>query len=135
MHLTRPMIRHVAAALAAAIATIYFLIGFGALSVVNAKPGDPSLLPFGLFAGSGFLVGAVLLVTADRRILWALGAVLQVLVAIMYVAIAPQRDPQFEVWGITLRVIQVPLFAALLYLATHSAEPHAASLAAQRRRF
>jgi hypothetical protein len=40
-----------------------------------------------------------------------------------YFAVAPSRTPAFEVWGITLRIIQVPLFAALVLLALRTPEP------------
>jgi hypothetical protein len=50
---------------------------------------------------------------------WALAAILQVLIAVVYFAVAPMRDPSFEMWGIVLRVLQLGLFAALTYLALH----------------
>lgn len=118
----RRTIRAVGAALAGTMATIYFLIGLGVFNVVTDKPADASMLGFGASAGAMFLLGAILLLAFDRRWLWVAGAILQVLVAAMYIAVAPDRDPHFEVWGITLRVIQVGLFAALAYLALRPAE-------------
>jgi hypothetical protein len=120
VQLSRRTIRYLAAAAAAAMAVIYYLIGLEILHVVDAPPEGMSLFWFGIPAGSAFLLGAVLLVAFDRRILWILGAVLQVLVALGYLAVAPDRTPAFEVWGITLRIIQVPLFAFLVYLALRS---------------
>jgi hypothetical protein len=38
------------------------------------------------------------------------------------VAVAPDREPSFEPWGITIRVIQVSLLAALVVLATDEPE-------------
>ena len=125
----RRTVRYVGALAAAAIAAIYYLIGIGVLKVVDpgATAGDaPDMIVFGGGAGTMFLVGAILLFGTDRRLLWIVGAILQVLVAAMYVAVAPSRSPQFEPWGITLRLIQVPLFAALLYLAWRA--PRAAEL-------
>jgi len=117
MQLSRRTIRYVAATAAAAMAIIYYLIGLEVLHVVVEPPESMSLFWFGIPAGSAFLLGAVLLVVFDRRILWILGAVLQVLVALGYLAVAADRTPAYEVWGITLRIIQVPLFAFLVYLA------------------
>ena len=122
-HMNRHTIRLVAAGLAAAMAVIYFLIGVGVLTVVDGQAGDPSMLGFGASAGALFLVGAILLFEFDRRWLWIAGALLQIFVAAMYVAVSPERTPAFEVWGITLRVIQVPLFAALVYLALRPTAP------------
>jgi hypothetical protein len=116
VHLNRRTIRYAAAGLSAVMAAIYFLIGIGALHVVETHPGDPSLLAFGLPAGGAFLLGSLLLVLFDRRELWILGAVLQVLVVLGYFAVAASRTPAFELWGITLRLIQIPLFVALVYL-------------------
>lgn len=128
MQLDRRAIRYVAAASAAAMAAIYYLIGLGVLSVVRGQGGDGTvdLFAFGAMAGSGFLLGAILLAVMDRRVLWILGAILQVLVFLAYLNVAPQRDPPFEIWGITLRVLQVPLFLALMVLAVRAPEPGAA---------
>lgn len=117
----RRTVRYAAATLAGAMASIYFLIGVGVLIVVTPVEGDASMLAFGASAGAAFLLGALLLIAVDRRVLWVLGAVLQVLVVWAYIAVAPDRTPAFETWGITLRVIQLPLFAALVYLAVRPA--------------
>lgn len=112
----RRTVRYAAAASAAVIALIYFLIGLGVLTVVTPAGDDPSMTFFGFSAGGAFLLGAVLLTALDRRMLWILGAVLQIFVVWGYVAVAAGRTPAFEFWGIALRIIQVPLFAALVYL-------------------
>lgn len=116
----RRQVRYLAGIAAGAMAAIYFLIGLGVLQVVepgSATEGSPDMLVFGASAGAMFLLGAVLLLAVDRRFLWVGGAILQVLVFAMYLVVSQQRTPAFELWGITLRVIQVPLFAALVYLA------------------
>ncbi|HYL41493.1 MAG TPA: hypothetical protein VET90_09305 [Candidatus Binatus sp.] len=120
--MTRPTIRYVGAAAASVMAVIYFCIGLGVLQVIDPASQTDSLLPFGAAAGAMFLLGAILLATTDRRALWVLGAVLQVAVAVMYVAVGQQRTPPFEIWGVTLRVIQVPLLAVLVYLAVRAPE-------------
>ena len=109
----RPAIRYFAAALAALMTIIYFLIGFNIVSVI-AKPEDQI---FGIFAGVAFALGMVLLVATDRRVLWILGAVFQIFVFYTYFSLAPQRVPTYEIWGVLLRVIQIPLLIALAYLA------------------
>lgn len=115
----RVTIRHVAAFLAAATATIYLLIGFSVVNVVQVPAGqDPNVqLYFGLPAALAYAFGAGLLMVTDRRVLWILGAVLQVMVIAMYLAVSVNRVPAFEGWGITLRVLQALLLGALLYLA------------------
>lgn len=133
-HMNRHTIRLVAAGLAAAMAVIYFLIGVGVLTVVDGQAGDPSMLGFGASAGALFLVGAILLFEFDRRWLWIAGALLQIFVAAMYVAVSPDRTPAFEVWGITLRVLQVPLFAALVYLALRPTAPQPGRIQQSGRR-
>jgi uncharacterized protein len=120
--LGRRTIRYVAATPAATIALIYFLIGVGVLTVVTPVDGDQSMLVFGASAGAAFLLGAALLFVFDRRALWIVGAILQLLVVWGYFAVASDRDPSFETWGISLRFLQIPLFAALVYLALRSRE-------------
>lgn len=114
----RRTIRLAAAGIATAMALIYFGIGTGVLQVGSAQGADDGfLLIFGASAGGAFLLGAVLLSSLDRRWLWVLGALFQVFVVFGYLAASTTRVPTFEVWGITLRVLQLPLLAALIHLA------------------
>jgi hypothetical protein len=113
----RRRIRYAAAFLAALTALIYFLIGFRVLIVLDANADQI----FGLFAGAAYALGALLLLTVDRGPLWILGAVLQVFVIYTYFNLASQRTPAFEIWGILLRVAQVLLLLALVYLAVRPA--------------
>lgn len=116
-HARRRTIRYVAAAASAVTAILYFAIGVGVLKVVDEVSADaPSMLAFGAPAGAAFVVGAVLLAAVDRRILWVLGAVLQVLVIVMYIVVSAQRTPPFETWGILIKVLQAAILAALVYL-------------------
>ena len=117
MHLERRTIRLAAAGVSATMAVIYYLIGIGLLPVLNEGVSTDGLVVFGAMAGSAFLLGAVLLLEFDRRVFWILGFALQIFVFWGYFSIAPQRDPAFEMWGITLRVLQLPLIALLFYLA------------------
>jgi hypothetical protein len=110
----RRQVRLVAAALSAACAVIYVLIGLGL--IYPTAPNDQGMLAFGGLAGGAFALGAGLLLTIDRRAAWILGAALQVLAIVAYFQVAPQRTPPFEPWGISLKVLQVGILAALLYL-------------------
>jgi hypothetical protein len=117
MNLSRTTIRHAGAVVAAVMAVMYFLIGAGILQVVTPNEDPGFLFVFGAGAGGAFLLGALLLMRFDRRWLWMLGAAFQVFVYWGYFSVAPDRTPAFEPWGITLRIVQVPLLIALLYLA------------------
>jgi hypothetical protein len=121
--LRRHQVRYLAAAAALLTATIYALIGLGVLSVVSETATDaPPLLTFGLSAGAAYLLGAVLLLAIDRRIAWVLGAILQIGVIVMYIAVAPNRTPPYELWGITIKVLQALLLVALVYLSIRPPE-------------
>jgi len=106
-------IRLAAAGLAALIAIVYFLIGFQLISVIDT----PSDQIFGIFAGAGYALGVALLLRVKRRIVWILGALLQVFVIFTYFNLASERSPAYEVWGIALRVAQVLLLILLAFLA------------------
>lgn len=111
----RRTIRYLGAVAAFAIAVIYFLIGFHLVSVVTSSDQG-----FGLFAGVAFAVGALLLLAFDKRVYWVLGFVLQVFVMVVYFSLASQRTPAFELWGIALRILQLPLIAVLASLSLHA---------------
>ena len=120
MHLERRTVRLAAAGVSATMAAIYYLIGVGLLPVADGDAAKDGLLVFGTMAGSAFLLGAILLVAFERRVFWILGFAFQIFVFWAYFSIAPQREPAFEVWGITLRLLQLPLIASLLYLAVQA---------------
>jgi hypothetical protein len=117
--MNRQTIRNLAAGIATLMALIYFMIGFHFVQVVRVEPAGSDMFGFGVGAGLLFLATAAVIVLIDRRVVWALAAILQVLIAVVYFAVAPMRDPSFEMWGIVLRVLQLGLFAALTYLALH----------------
>ena len=104
-------VRGLAAVTAAVIALLYLAIYAGLLSVGRAESGDLGVLGV---AGGLFAVLAIALWRIRSRLLWAGVAGLQVLLGVMYVAVAPERDPAFEVWGILIRVLSVILVAALV---------------------
>src|SRR5690606_235327 len=111
----RTITRRIAGGLAAAIAIVYFLIGS---EVVTVWEGGVGQRQFGLLAGSAFLAGAVVISFTDKRVLWVLGALAQVPIILAYFDFASEREPAFEPWGITIRVLQVVLIFALGYLAS-----------------
>jgi hypothetical protein len=115
--MSRRTVRNFAAAVAAVTALLYALIGVEVLAIVAPGTNDEGdLLMFGLPAAGAFLVGALLLVLFDNRILWALGAILQVLVIVGYFVFAGIRTPQFELWGILIKISQLALLGALAWL-------------------
>jgi predicted permease len=109
----RRTIRYVAAGLAAATTLLYLLIGLRIVTVIQDQTQQPA---FALPAAVVFGLLTVLLLVADRRLLWAGVAVFVGLVIAMYFGVAPQREPQFETWGLLIRVVQVGLVVALGYL-------------------
>jgi hypothetical protein len=117
------MIRYDAAAIATAMALIYLGIGFGVLDVGGSEAEKAFLIVFGGLAGGAFLLGALLLVRFDRRWLWIVGVAFMVFVYWAYVDVSKTRTPPYELWGITLRIIQLPLLAALIYLAVRPPQP------------
>lgn len=115
-------LRYLTAALAAAAALIYFLIGFRAVSVI--EPTSDQMV-FGLMAGSTYALGAALLLVLKRRSVWILGAALQVFVILQNFNVASERTPAYEIWGVVLRVIQVMMFIGLAYLIARHSIGHA----------
>ncbi len=108
----RRTIRYFAAVLSGATALMYFLIGFHVVSVLDA-PADQT---WGIVPGVAYAFGALLLLAFDRRVLWILGAILQVFVIYTYFNLASQRTPAFEVWGILIRIAQLTILIALVHL-------------------
>ena len=115
----RRRVRYFAAAMAASASLIYFLIGLRVVSVIQ-NPEEQ--VGFGFAAGAGFAISTLLILSVDQRSLWVAGAVLQALIIFMYFTLAVERIPEFEVWGILLRIVQVPLLAAVTYLAIRPRE-------------
>jgi hypothetical protein len=93
------------------IAAVYGLIFAGVVSVGRAEAGELGILGV---AGGVHLVLAAGLWVWPRRLLLAGTAVLQVLLGAMYLAIAPERDPSYEVWGLTIRALSVLLVILLV---------------------
>lgn len=115
----RRKVRYFAAAMAAIVSGLYFLIGFQVVTVIQ-NPEDQAA--FALPAAVAFAVGALVILAFDNRAVWVAGGVAQSLIIFMYFSAASQREPQFEGWGISIRVAQVLLVVALGYLAFRGRE-------------
>jgi hypothetical protein len=106
--------RYYAVALTLITSLAYFLIGLQVLTVLE-DPGDQT--SFGFIAGSAFLLGALVIILTDNRVVMGLGAFAQAFIIFTYFNLASEREPAFEIWGILIRVVQLLLFGALVYLA------------------
>lgn len=98
------------------------MYGLIALHVVTVLDGPTSQVARDQFAFAApaslvFMVGALLLARYDDRRPWVLGAVLQLLIIAMYLSVADEREPAFELWGVTIRALQVFLLVPLALLA------------------
>ena len=105
-------VRLVVAGVAGLVAVLYLLIGFDVITVVQdqAEAGAAPVLIAGvLFAA----LAAALLITASRGVFVA-GAVLQVVVLVMYLVVAAERVPAFEAWGLAIKTLQAGLLAAFV---------------------
>lgn len=116
MELDRRRLRSIGALASGTMAVIYYLIGLGVLGIGGSTSGaSVDLAMFGFSAGTAFLLQALLLLWTDRRWVWVLSAIFQVWVALVYVMVSGTREPPFEMWGIALRILQVPLLAVVVY--------------------
>jgi hypothetical protein len=116
------VLRNVVVALCGACALVYFAIGLGL--VYEQKPEGVQLWAFGFSAALAFGLGVVLMLARSGRVVWILGALFMVLAIVAYLAVSPRRDPSFEIWGISLKIAQVAILAALLGLLVHDRSPH-----------
>jgi peptidoglycan/LPS O-acetylase OafA/YrhL len=123
MHLDRHRIRSLGALASWTMALIYYLIGLGVLGIGGSRSDESvDLRVFGFSAGTAFLILGLLLMRTDRRWVWVLAAIAQVWVFLVYFMVSGTREPPFEIWGIALRLIQVPLLVILVYLAWRPAQ-------------
>lgn len=104
---------HLAASLAGTIAVLYGLLFAGALTIEGATEAELGVLGV---AAMVFVALTGLLCWRRSRMLWAAAAALQLLLGWMYVAIAPERDPAFELWGVTIRAVSFALLVVLIRL-------------------
>lgn len=111
---TRKIVRWSAAGLSGITALLYLLIGLNVVSIGEITPEEQTA--FALPAAAVFLGGLIVALLWDKRWLWLVGALGLTLIIVMYFNLASQRVPDYEVWGILIRVVQVPLLVSLLYL-------------------
>jgi hypothetical protein len=109
--------RRIAVAVALVIALVYLLIYAGVLSIGAAEAGELGVLGV---AGLVFAGIALLLWRTSSRAVWVGVVGLQLVMGAMYVAVAPDRDPAFEVWGLLIRVLSLILVVAVVWLAAVS---------------
>ena len=110
---THQRLRGIAVGSSALVALLYVLVYAGVLTVGRADAGELGILGF---AGAVHALLAIALWRVESRVLWAGAAVLQVLLGWMYVAVAPERTPAYEVWGLTIRGLSAVLVVALVGL-------------------
>lgn len=109
-------VRYFTAAMAGVTAIFYYLIAAHVLPVVDVM--DKGITTFGLVAGVGFTVAALLLVFTKRRWIWITGAILQIAVIAIYFKVGADRAPNYEVWGLVMRAPQALIVLSLAYLST-----------------
>ena len=109
----RTPLQRLATGSAGAIAVLYGLLFIGVLDVGQATDAERGILGV---AAAVFVVLAGLLWWRRSKLLWAFAAALQLLLGWMYLAIAPERDPSFELWGVTIRLVSVVLLVAVVGL-------------------
>jgi hypothetical protein len=117
------VVRYVAIGASVVAAALYLGIGLGVLDIGGSADGsDPGLFEFGAMMAAVFGITAVLLWFVRSRVLYAAVAVLQVIVLLGYVAFSSYREPAFDLWGALIKVAQVMILAAVLYLFAHARE-------------
>jgi|GEM_PF-3529806 len=107
------MWRRVAVGSSLAIALVYGLIYLGVVSIGRAEAGDLGVLGVAALVHLAF---AGLLTWTSSRLVWAGIALFQLMLAAMYLGIAADRDPAYEVWGVTIRALSAVLVVALVAL-------------------
>lgn len=130
----RRRVRRIVAGIHLVMAAIYALIGTNTISVVVADPSQAdgeTMQTFGLAAAAFFLVLAGVSFMTTHRAAWWMMAAINTFVAYVYFSLSADRVPDFEAWGVTLRILQIPVIVGCVYLALkadHSPEPPDADL-------
>lgn len=100
----------VAASIAVAIALLYGSIATGLVELPGAGAEERAILG----AAGAVSVALALLLLRPRRWVWAVVVVVQLTSFAMYLAIATDRDPAFEPWGIAIRALSVVLVVVVV---------------------
>jgi len=111
----RRTLRYVSAAICAVAAVLYLILFFTVRADEMASGVETTYGAY-LFLFVPYAVGAVLLAVVDLRLLWAIGAVIQLAVVGLYLMFGTAADLSMA-WGAVLTGLQVALFALLAYLA------------------
>ena len=120
---TAVRVRRAAAGTAGIIAVLYVLTGTGWVAVTAEQP--PGVIPPLLVGAVAYALLSALLILARGRGPLIAGVALQVPALLLYVAIAAERIPAFEVWGLTIKALQVALLAVCLALIAGTRSPTA----------
>ncbi len=125
------LFRNVVLVLTAACVVVYAAIGAGLIYGQSMRTTDdgPQLWVFGFSAAAMFALGLALMLLRPGRLVWALGALWMVGVIVMYINVAPTRDPHYEIWGISLKIDQAITLVALLGLLVNDTVKRRAVLA------
>jgi hypothetical protein len=118
-------LRLAVAAACGLVSALYLLTGTGLIAVTEDQ--EPGAIPPLLVGAGVFALLALLVARGAGRAVLAAGALVQLPVLGMYLAVAPERDPSFEPWGLTIKALQVFLLVAFVRLATRRAEPRQAA--------
>lgn len=113
----RAVLRFTLAALAALMGVAYVLIALQVVHVDRTTTGGAMAYLTMAAAGVAFFLGAALVVLRDRRVVYLWGVAVQVVALVGYFAMASVRDPRYDAWGLTMKVVQAVMLALLLLLA------------------
>jgi hypothetical protein len=111
----RRMLRYVSAAVCAVAAVLYLTLFFMVRADEMASGVETTYGAY-LFLFVPYAVGAVLLARVDLRLLWGIGAIIQLAVVGLYLMFGTAADLSMA-WGALLTGLQVGLLALLAYLA------------------
>jgi hypothetical protein len=117
-----PSVRIAATALSLVTAVSYFVIALGFVPADYLSPPAPVMF----VAGLAYLIGGVLILRVGRRLL-TLGAVLNALVIIAFIATALTDNATVDLLTIMGKVPQIGLEFLLLWLVYSRAVPHEAA--------
>lgn len=125
----RRTVRYVGAGLCGVVAVLYLILMFVVRDVEVAAEVETTYGAY-VFLAVPYLVGAVLLAGVDRRVLWAVGAVIQVVILTLFVMFGvglfggegvfedeTLREIPMELWAAAITGAQVVLLGLLSYLA------------------
>lgn len=127
---SRRLVRYLTAALSAVVGILYLVL-LVLVFEAESRPGATDSNTYGgyLFLAVAYLLGAALLLTTDRLVLWAVGAIVQVLVIVLFVLFGvgvfgpgvfeyqALSDLRMALWATVITSAQVILLGLLSYLA------------------